>query len=150
MASLTRWTWVWASSGSWWWTGKPGVLQSMGSQRARHDWAIELSDWLIIVLQYCVNFCCTTMWIACIYAYVPSLLRLPPTTTPLPPLWVILEHQAKFPVLFSSFLLSICFTHGSLHMSALRSQIVPSILIFSFSFSSVLLSSRTEEFYLFI
>ena len=33
MASLTQWTWVWASSGSWWWTGKPGVLQSMGSQR---------------------------------------------------------------------------------------------------------------------
>ena len=32
MASLTRWPWVWASSGSWWWTGKPGVLQSMGSQ----------------------------------------------------------------------------------------------------------------------
>ena len=32
MASLTRWTWVWVSSGSWWWTGKPGVLQPMGSQ----------------------------------------------------------------------------------------------------------------------
>ena len=31
-------TWVWVSSGSWWWTGKPGVLQSMGLQRARHDW----------------------------------------------------------------------------------------------------------------
>ena len=33
MASLSRWTWVWASSMSWWWTGSPGVLQSMGSQR---------------------------------------------------------------------------------------------------------------------
>ena len=33
MASLTQWTWVWASSGRWWWTGKPGVLQSMGSHR---------------------------------------------------------------------------------------------------------------------
>ena len=33
MASLTQWTWVWANSGSWWWTGRPGVLQSMGSQR---------------------------------------------------------------------------------------------------------------------
>ena len=32
-ASLTQWTWVWANSGRWWWTGKPGVLQSMGSQR---------------------------------------------------------------------------------------------------------------------
>ena len=43
MASPTRWTWVWASSGSWWWTGRPGVLQSMGSQRVRHDWATELN-----------------------------------------------------------------------------------------------------------
>ena len=43
MVSLTQWTWVWVSSRSWWWTGKPGVLQSMGSQRVRHDWATELS-----------------------------------------------------------------------------------------------------------
>ena len=38
MASLTRWTWVWVSLESWWWSGKPGVLQSMGSQGVRHDW----------------------------------------------------------------------------------------------------------------
>ena len=38
----TRSTWVWASSGSWWWTGRPGVLQSRGLQRVRHDWATEL------------------------------------------------------------------------------------------------------------
>ena len=43
MASLTWWTWVWASSSSWWWTGRPGVLQSMGSQRSRHDWETELN-----------------------------------------------------------------------------------------------------------
>ena len=43
MASPTRWTWVWVSSRSWWWTGKPGVLQSMGSQRVRHNWATELN-----------------------------------------------------------------------------------------------------------
>ena len=43
MASLTRWTWVWLSSGIWWWTGKPGVLQSMGSQRVGHNWATELN-----------------------------------------------------------------------------------------------------------
>ena len=42
MASLTRWTWVWANSGSWWWTGKPGVLQSMRLQRIGHDWVTEL------------------------------------------------------------------------------------------------------------
>ena len=38
MASLTWWTWVWASSRSWWWTGKPGVLQSMGLQRDMTEW----------------------------------------------------------------------------------------------------------------
>ena len=43
MASPTRWTWVWASSGRWWRTGKPGVLQSMGSQRVGHDWVTELN-----------------------------------------------------------------------------------------------------------
>ena len=43
MASLTRWTWVWVNSGSWWWTGRPGVLQSLRSQRVRHNWAIELN-----------------------------------------------------------------------------------------------------------
>ena len=37
------WTWVWVNSGSWWWTGKPAVLQSMVSQRVRHDWATELN-----------------------------------------------------------------------------------------------------------
>ena len=43
VASLTRWTWVWVNSGSWWWTGRPGVLRFMGSQRVRHDWATELN-----------------------------------------------------------------------------------------------------------
>ena len=48
------WTWLWASSGSSWWTGKPGVLQSMGSQRVGHDWATEL-NWksgLVSALRY--------------------------------------------------------------------------------------------------
>ena len=43
MATLTQWTWVWESSGSWWWTGKAGLLQSMGSQKVGHDWATELN-----------------------------------------------------------------------------------------------------------
>ena len=43
MASLTQWTWVWEDSGSWWWTGRPGVLRFMGSQRVGHDWATELN-----------------------------------------------------------------------------------------------------------
>ena len=42
MASLTWWTWVWVNSGNWWWTGKPGMLQSMGLQLVSHDWATEL------------------------------------------------------------------------------------------------------------
>ena len=45
MASPTQWTWVWVDSGSWWWTGKPGVLRFMGSQRVGHDWATEL-NWI--------------------------------------------------------------------------------------------------------
>ena len=44
MASLTQWTWVWVNSGSWWWTGRPGVLQSMGLQRVGHDWATGLTE----------------------------------------------------------------------------------------------------------
>ena len=43
MASLTQWTWVWVNSGSWWWTGRPVMLQFMGSQRVGHDWASELN-----------------------------------------------------------------------------------------------------------
>ena len=77
MASLTWWTWVWVNSGSWWWTGRPGVLWFMGSQRVGHDWVTEL-NWtdsseildlyldfvkltvlksLLNLLQYC--FCCS-------------------------------------------------------------------------------------------
>ena len=43
MASLTRWTWVSVNSGSWWWTGRPGMLRFMGSQRVGHNWATELN-----------------------------------------------------------------------------------------------------------
>ena len=48
MASLTQWTWVCVSSGSWWWTGRPGMLRSMGSQRVGHDWATEL-NWMQVI-----------------------------------------------------------------------------------------------------
>ena len=43
MASLIQWMCVWVNSGSWWWTGRPGVLRFMGSQRVGHDWATELN-----------------------------------------------------------------------------------------------------------
>ena len=44
-ASLTQWTWVWVNSRSWWWTGRPGGLQSMGLQRIGHNWGTEL-NWM--------------------------------------------------------------------------------------------------------
>ena len=43
MASLTQWTWVWVDSGSWWWTGRPGMLYSTGSQRVSNDWVTKLN-----------------------------------------------------------------------------------------------------------
>ena len=53
-SSPTRWTWVWVNSGSWWWTGRPGVLWFMGSQNVRHDWAteleLELTCWIFLFL----------------------------------------------------------------------------------------------------
>ena len=52
MASLTRWTWVWVNSGIWWWTGRPGMLQFVGSQRVGHDWATEL-NWRLSVVCEC-------------------------------------------------------------------------------------------------
>ena len=44
MASLTWWIWVWTSSGSWWWTRKPGMLQYMGSQRVGQDWGLNWTE----------------------------------------------------------------------------------------------------------
>ena len=59
MASLTQWTWVWVNSWSWWWTGRPGVLQSMGSQIFWQDWATKLNWTLPIhVIIY---------WLICLY-----------------------------------------------------------------------------------
>ena len=73
-ASPTRWTWVWVNSGSWWWTGRPGVLWFMGSQRVRHKWATEL-NWS--------NHCCC----------VPSLLA--PETNSKSLVW---HHPSSRPV----------------------------------------------------
>ena len=62
--STTQWTWVWASSGRWWWTEKPGMLQSMGSQRVRQDWATEKQQYLRA----------QNLIIECIYPYQSSSL----------------------------------------------------------------------------
>ena len=54
MASPTRWTWVWMNSGSWWWTGRPGMVWFMGSQRAWHDWATGV-NWTKTMTTTCGN-----------------------------------------------------------------------------------------------
>ena len=64
-ASLTQWIWVWANSRRWWGTGRPGMLQSMGSQRVRHDWAAAQQQvygsptwqvWDLILLWLCPSY----------------------------------------------------------------------------------------------
>ena len=59
--TITLWMWVWVSARSWWWTGKPGVLQSMGSQRVGHDWVTELLKKILytgIACFYCTLLHC--------------------------------------------------------------------------------------------
>ena len=61
MASPTRWMWVWVNSGSWWWTGRPGMLRFMGLQRVRHDWATDLI-WRYLTLINVALFCIWAHW----------------------------------------------------------------------------------------
>ena len=65
MALPTRWAWIWVNSGSWWWSGRPGVLWFMGSQRVGHDWATEL-NWtecsIYFVLLICTKYCPIHRW----------------------------------------------------------------------------------------
>ena len=56
MASLTQWTWIWVNSRSWWWIGRPGVLQFMGSQRVGHDWVTELNWTEAAPSLFCFNY----------------------------------------------------------------------------------------------
>ena len=58
MASSTQWTWVWVDSGSWYWTGRPGMLWFMGSQRVRHNWATELNNISDFPVIQSTNFYC--------------------------------------------------------------------------------------------
>ena len=78
MASPIQWTWVWVSSGSWWWTGRPGVVQSIGSQIVRHDWATEL-NWTDEQLDgvFCAVYLMFLMPIvhwACVYGFTVFLV----------------------------------------------------------------------------
>jgi len=73
MASPTRWTWFWADSGSWWWTGRPGVLWFMGLQRVGHDWATAL-NWTLMYPALAGKFFTTsttgTYIVPLIYIYI--------------------------------------------------------------------------------
>ena len=78
--------------------------------------------WTIITLRCFVSFCCTMKWISCMYAYISSPIDLRPTPVPLG------HHRAwaERLKLYSSFSLAICFAHGSVYMSILISQLIPS------------------------
>ena len=79
MASLTRWTGVWASSGSWWWTGKPGMLQSMGSQESdAAEWPNYklISAWYFLIFSISVEI--PTLFINCLTSmsiFMPAILN---------------------------------------------------------------------------
>ena len=70
MSSATRWSWVWVDSGSWWWTGRPGVLWFMGLQRFEHDWATELTDIHI----FCNNNFCGLCYV---WGHIMYFFKLP-------------------------------------------------------------------------
>ena len=57
MLGRHQWTWVWVDSGSWWWTGRPGMLQFMGLQRVGHSWVSEL-NWILFKLFWRLICCC--------------------------------------------------------------------------------------------
>ena len=87
MASPTRWTWVWVNSTSWWWTGRPGVLQFMGSQRVGHDWATEL-NWT--ELKANISSTCLggkslpSGWLVILQFIAPSVYTCSPSFPPIP------------------------------------------------------------------
>ena len=84
IASSTQWTWVWAVSRSWWWTGKSGVLQTMGLQSVRHYWATELTE--LIPSSLFITFPCSisfksldTAWTSMLFYLCTFIVCLPLT-----------------------------------------------------------------------
>ena len=74
MASLTQWTWIWASSRRWWWTRKPGMLQSMELQRVGYEWATEPTDrWLRGKESACQWRRCKRCWLGAIPTSYPGV-----------------------------------------------------------------------------
>ena len=75
-ASPTQWIWVWASSESWWWTGKPGMLQSMGAQRVGHNWTTTNSNTASRPGLICLSVRLVTLTV-----YLPSVYPLQQSTS---------------------------------------------------------------------
>ena len=139
MESLTRWTWVWASSRNWWWTGKPGVLLSMGLERVRwlRDWA-ELNwgstqidsngnFWGLALLKekkiilywgipdYLISKQCfdNFRWTAPGHSNLYTCIHSPPNS---PSIQATTQHWTELHVLNSRSLLVIHFKHSSVYM----------------------------------
>ena len=100
MASPTRWAWVWVNYESWWWTGRPGELRFMGSQRVRHDWATELNWNNTHLLPH--SFCGSHM-LSESSAQHPTRLKLK--------CWPRLRYDFKWNSEFSFTFTSICRIH---------------------------------------
>jgi len=114
MASPTQWTWVWVDSGSWWWTGRPGVMRFMGSQRVRHNWATEL-NWTGTELKNGRRHSQGNNWQRIQFSSVQSLSRVQLFATP----WVA-ARQAS---------LSITNSQSSLRLTSIESVMPSSHLI---------------------
>ena len=104
----SQWTWVWATSRIWWWTGKPGVLQSMVSHRAGHDWATELNGQLLYH---------TVSLLLCSKVHKTLFLSFPAH-------WG--HDQHTFPVLYNRLSLVAYFIHTRVHLSIPASRFIPS------------------------
>jgi len=101
MTSPTWWTWVWVSSGSWWGTGKPGMLQSMGLQRVRQDWAAELNN---NSKHFSSTCCCRLVTMSC-----PTLRDPMECSPPQAPLSLVLTVWQALTYIYSfSFITTIC------------------------------------------
>ena len=86
---MTQWTWVWVNSRSWWWTGRPGVLRFMGSQKVGHDWATEL-NWTSLE---CICFGISVF--SAIAYHILSFIILPCESV-LTKLWFIILETATY------------------------------------------------------
>ena len=118
------------------WTGEPGGLQSMGSQRVRHNWAAnsftsffkhikKKNYWRLITLQYCSGFAIYHMNRPWVYVCPPSWTPLPPPS-PSHPSGLSQGTDFECPVSCIKLGLVIYFTYGNIHVSMLFSQIIPS------------------------